>query len=99
MSTSPAWEKEYEELAHAYFEPGDKNYWDGIEYAQSFIHNLLATQNREHQLLVLEEHALVKKMERERVVKILEVEKTAHNWLNPSDVCFVINEAIKLITQ
>lgn len=27
----------FEELAHAYFEPGGKDYWDAIEFAQSFL--------------------------------------------------------------
>lgn len=29
--------EEFEELAHAYFEPGDKTYWDAIEFAKDFF--------------------------------------------------------------
>lgn len=29
--------KELENLAHAYFEPGDKGYWDGIELGKDFL--------------------------------------------------------------
>ena len=32
---------EFEELAHAYFEPGDKDYWDGIELAKDYIKKLI----------------------------------------------------------
>jgi len=28
---------EYDDLSHAYFEPGDKDYWDGIEFAKDFF--------------------------------------------------------------
>ncbi len=28
--------EDFENLAHAYFEPGNKTYWDGIEFAKSF---------------------------------------------------------------
>ena len=30
-------EKEFDELSHAYFEPGDKDYWEGIEFGKSFL--------------------------------------------------------------
>lgn len=37
MKKQPKSLKEFEELAHAYFEPGDKTYWDGINLAKSFF--------------------------------------------------------------
>lgn len=32
--------KQFDELAHAFFEPGDKDYWDGIELAKGFIKDM-----------------------------------------------------------
>ena len=48
--------KRFEELAHAYFEPGDKTYWDAIEFAQSFFESELSQIHEEiHKLKTKEE--------------------------------------------
>lgn len=35
--------KRFEELSHAYYEPGDKTYWDAIEYGESCLKQELQT--------------------------------------------------------
>lgn len=70
----------------------------------ALIHELLATQNAEHQILMKEQYMDAKKMEQERVVKILEgmkpefieglIKRDSDAWKY-----MTISEAITLITQ
>jgi len=33
--------EEFDTLAHAHFEPGDKDYWDAVELAEQYIENII----------------------------------------------------------
>lgn len=61
-TTVDKWEREYMDLAHAYFEPGDKSYWDGIEFGKDFIrHSLQQAREEERERARGEIKSLVKK--------------------------------------